>query len=135
MQSFMTIGQVARQAGVTVETVRFYQRQRLIAEPKKPLSGYRLYGKDTIARLRFIKRAQELGFTLKEISNLLLLGDGHCADTKGLAAKKLATVKAKIADLQAMRKVLEELIRKCETNPDQKSCPLVTSLAVRSPKI
>lgn len=135
MKTFITIGQVARQAGVNVETVRFYQRRRLIAEPKKPLSGYRHYDAGTVARLRFIKRAQELGFTLKEISNLLLLGDGHCADTKGLAAKKLATVKAKIADLQAMRKVLEELIRKCETNPKQKSCPIVTSLAGRSPKI
>ena len=124
----VTIGALARLAGVNVETIRFYQRRGLIPEPAKPLSGYRHYPPDTVDRVRFIKRAQELGFTLKEIVTLLQLGDGHCRETKQLAGAKLKTIETRLADLKAMRKVLKKLIRSCDRNIAQKGCPIVESL-------
>ena len=128
----VTIGVLARLAGVNVETIRFYQRRGLIQEPAKPLSGYRHYPSDTVDRVRFIKRAQELGFTLKEIITLLQLGDGHCRETKQLASAKLNTIEARLADLEAMRKVLKKLIQSCDRNTMQKGCPIVKSLTQRS---
>ncbi len=124
----ITIGTLARHAAVNVETIRFYQRRGLIPEPAKPLSGYRHYSPETVDRVRFIKRAQELGFTLKEIVTLLQLGDGHCRETKQLASTKLATIEARLVDLEAMRKVLKKLIQRCDKNTAQKGCPIVESL-------
>ncbi len=124
----LTIGMLAKRANVNVETIRFYQRLRLVTEPAKPLSGYRHYPLETVDRARFIKRAQELGFTLKEIVVLLQLGDGHCKETKQLASAKLATIETRLVDLEAMRKVLKKLIRSCDKNITQKGCPIVKSL-------
>ncbi|NRB38626.1 MAG: MerR family DNA-binding protein [Pseudomonadales bacterium] len=99
-----------KQAGVNVETIRFYQRQELIIEPSKPDSGFRLYPQETIARLRFIQRAEALGFTLAEIAALLKLSTTDCETTRRLTQEKLDLIRAKIADLQAMEEALDTLV-------------------------
>src|SRR5919204_5116878 len=113
----LTIGQIARQAGVGVETVRFYERQGLLEEPARKESGYRQYTKDVVARLRFIRRAKELGFSLKEIAELLALRldpTATCAEVRERARAKLADIEAKIADLQRMKKALVKLTGACK---------------------
>ena len=110
----LTIGRLARDAGVNVQTIRFYQRRGLVAKPSRPLGGVRRYTPDAAARIRFIKRAQKLGFSLDEVALLLGLSDGkHCAETKALAEKKLAMVEDKISDLATIQKALKGLITKC----------------------
>lgn len=124
----MTIGKLARAAGVGVETIRFYQREGLLVEPPKPLSGYRLYAPEVVDRLRFIQRAKALGFTLAEIRELLELGDGCCDRTQALAEHKLALVRAKMRDLNAMAEALETALGACLANPDSTACPLIQAL-------
>src|SRR5919106_4320322 len=120
----LTIGTVARQAGVNVETIRYYQRRGLLREPVRPWDGFRHYSEEDIERVHFIKRAQTLGFTLEEIASLLKLNDGlHCEETRELAAKKLALIEARIADLKAMRKTLQALIQECDTGGKPNPCP------------
>lgn len=126
--SQLTIGKLAQAAQVSVETIRYYERRQLIEQPPKPAQGYRRYPKTTLARVLFIKRAQELGFTLEEIDNLLALGESHCEEVQGLAEGKLAEVRAKINDLHRMEQVLEQLLIQCRTNPDNAVCPIVESL-------
>lgn len=127
-----TIGQLAKTAGVNVETIRYYERRGLIRQPPKPAEGYRTSPNATLARILFIKRAQELGFTLEEINNLLSLGESHCSEIQELAEARLACVRAcvreKINDLHRLEQVLEELVTKCRTNPDNAACPIVESL-------
>lgn len=125
----LTISRVAHSSGVNVETVRYYQRRGLVKEPLKPAHGYRLYPQEAVDRVRFIKRAQELGFTLSEIKNLLSLGDGHCRETKGLAEQKLALIHGRIRDLKAMETVLNKLIRACSKHGDTPGCPIIETLA------
>ena len=84
----LTINTTAKKAGIGVETIRYYQRIGLINKPEKPLSGYRVYSEETVSRLRFIQRAKELGFSLAEVTNLLVLGDGRCMETKELVTLK-----------------------------------------------
>jgi len=127
--SGLTIGQLARAAGVNVETVRYYQRLGLVHEPPKPLQGYRRYPPETVERLRFIKRAQGLGFTLQEIAELLALGDGHCREVQVLARQKLERIRARIRDLQAMAVALEDLLARCDADVDDQGCALVEALA------
>lgn len=125
----LTIGQVAKAASVNVETVRYYQRRGLLREPEKPLNGQRHYSIEDVTRLRFIKRAQALGFTLEEIENLLRLeGANCCHDTHELAVDKLAVIEAKINDLTRMRKTLSALVRQCEIGNQEGSCPIILSL-------
>ena len=124
----LTIGKLARTAGVNIETIRYYQRVGLIKEPDKPVQGFRHYPPAMVARVRFIKRAQRLGFTLKEIAELLSLGDGHCAQTRELAEQKRALIDAHIADLSAMRDTLDELIESCKENRTTNGCPIVEAL-------
>lgn len=124
----LTIGKLASKAGVIVETIRYYQRVGLIKEPPRPFQGYRFYAPGTVDRVRFIKRAQELGFTLKEIAELLELGDGHCKDARQLAEQKYAQIQARITDLRAMRKTLENLIDACRSNQGDVKCAIVGSL-------
>ncbi|MFA9460318.1 MerR family transcriptional regulator [Thiohalorhabdus sp. Cl-TMA] len=109
----MTIGVLAQKAGVNVETVRYYQRKGLLPEPPRPPGGVRYYGTEVIDRIRFIKRAQYLGFTLREVGELLAFGSGSCKDVEGLAAAKLSEVEARISDLQAIRQELERLLEQC----------------------
>ncbi len=128
MSDSLTIGRLARAAGVNVETIRYYQRVGLIEEPPRPAAGYRRYSPSTIDRIRFIKRAQELGFSLREIRELLDLGEGHCADVKARAQARREHVARQIADLQALQTTLDTLIQACEQDEDGARCPIVESL-------
>ncbi len=100
---YLTIGAFAKAAGVNVETIRFYQRKGLLLEPDKPSGGIRRYSKADVIRLRFVKSAQRLGFSLDEIAELLRLEDGtHCEEASNLAEHKLEDVRARLADLTRM---------------------------------
>lgn len=124
----LTISRAAEAAGVNVETLRYYQRRGFIRQPPKPTRGYRVYPAETVDRIRFIKRAQELGFTLTEIKNLLALGDGHCHETRELAERKLALIRGRVRDLKAMERVLDGLVRACGRHGDDPGCPLIDTL-------
>lgn len=125
----LSIGQVAKAADVNVETIRYYQRRGLLTKPIKPLGGHRRYSAGHVNALRFIKRAQLLGFTLEEIENLLRLdGANSCSDTHDLAMYKLGIIEAKMADLAAMRDVLTGLVRQCERGSSQGGCPIIQAL-------
>lgn len=129
----LTIGRLASAAGVNVETVRYYQRAGLVQEPAKPFRGFRHYPKATVERIRFIKGAQKLGFTLTEITQLLQLEDGQCDDALRLAMEKRAHIEVRIADLEAMRETLKELIRACDSKQGHRACPLVQALTNKRP--
>ena len=127
----LTIGSLADEAGVNVETIRYYQRRGLMPEPDKPAHGYRRYDATTVKRVRFIKRAQALGFTLEEIGGLLELDEAHaCAETRELAAHKLGAIETKLADLVAMRKALTALVCQCDAGAMQGNCPIIHALGV-----
>ena len=126
----LTIGRLADEAGVNVETIRYYQRRGLMREPAKPDSGHRRYAADAVHRVHFIKRAQALGFTLEEVSGLLALDDAHaCAKTRELATHKLEVIVSKLDDLKAMRKALTSLLRKCDAGADNGGCPIIHALS------
>ena len=125
----MTIGDLARAAGVNVETVRYYQRLGIFPEPPRARGSIRRYPDDALRRLYFIKRAQRLGFSLDEVKTLLGLGDGrHCAETRELAERKLAVVEEKLADLNAMRDALTGLVSACRRGGRGSGCPLIEAL-------
>ncbi|BCN39788.1 MAG: Hg(II)-responsive transcriptional regulator [Alicycliphilus sp.] len=127
--SELTIGSLADEAGVNVETIRYYQRRGLMPEPDKPAQGYRRYDATTVKRVRFIKRAQALGFTLEEIGGLLKLDEAHaCAETRELASHKLQTIETKLADLVAMRKALTALLCQCDAGAMKGNCPIIHAL-------
>lgn len=126
----LTIGRLAGAAGVNVETIRYYQRRGLMAEPDKPTNGHRRYACAAIKRLRFIKRAQVLGFTLDEVGSLLDLDQARaCSETRELAAHKLQVIEEKLADLMAMRKALTALLRQCDSGATKGNCPIIHALA------
>ena len=126
----LTIGQVATHAGVHKETIRYYQALGLVPEPERPPGSVRRYGFETVARLRFIKRAQELGFTLQEVGKLLMLDDGQsCAATRALAEHKLSVIRERIADLNRMRRLLEGLIGECDRGGRPRACPIIHTLS------
>ena len=127
----LTIGQVARHAGVGIETVRFYERQGLLVEPARKQSGYRQYGEDVVARLRFIRRAKELGFSLKEIKELLALRvdpTTTCAEVRSKAAAKIADVEQKVEALQRIRQALVKLTAVCRGRGPTSECPILDAL-------
>lgn len=124
-----TIGRLAKQAGVNVETVRYYQRRGLIAEPEKPVSGFRYYPATCVAQIQFIKRAQKLGFNLNEIAELLALGDSHCHDVRKCAELKRDKIEQQISDLQGLSNMLLQLTETCRKDgKDRYFCPIVDSL-------
>lgn len=124
-----TIGRLAAAAGVNVETIRYYQRESLMPTPQRAYGSIRRYGADDLRRLRFIKRAQALGFSLEEIVGLLdLEKKTHCAATRELAAAKLALIEAKMRDLRAMRLALRAMVTQCTTNGAADHCPAVATL-------
>ena len=123
-----TIGILAKAAEVNIETIRYYQRVGLIAEPVKPLQGYRIYPSATLNRIKFIKRAQQLGFSLAEISELLELGEGSCSDVRQRAEEKRAHIEQQIHDLNNLRNTLTELISSCQSNSDTHHCAIVETL-------
>ena len=127
----LMIGQVARSAGVGVETVRFYERQGLIDEPARRASGYRQYDEAIIARLGFIRRAKELGFTLQEIKDLLSLRldpAASRADVKRRADAKIADIDQRIRSLRRMRKALAKLNATCSGHGTTNDCPILEAL-------
>lgn len=129
MEQRITIGKVAAAADVNVETIRFYHRRGLLEEPGKETGGFRYYDSAAIARVRFIKRAQTLGFSLEEIKGLMALSHpGCCRQTHDAAVSKLSLVEARIDDLNRIRKTLKRLIRECEESENDVSCPIIESL-------
>ena len=124
-----TIGALAETAGVNVETIRFYQRKGLMPEPEKPYGSIRRYGAAELARVRFIKSAQRLGFSLEEIGELLKLEDGaRCSEARQLAEQKLVDVRQKLGDLQRIESVLAGLVARCSAVRGRVNCPLIASL-------
>lgn len=124
-------GEVAERAGVNVETLRFYEREGILPEPPRRASGYREYPPETVSRVRFVKRAQELGFSLKEIKELLDLTAVPRAKSgrvRQLAQTKIAEIEHKISDLQAMRQTLMDLVCACDGRLPLTSCPIIESL-------
>ncbi|WP_329743438.1 Hg(II)-responsive transcriptional regulator [Dyella sp. A6] len=124
-----TIGRLAKATEVHVETIRYYQRRGLVPEPAKPLGGIRRYEEVHARRLRFIKHAQTLGFSLDEVSDLLTLEDGrHCREAEELGANKLAMVRERIVQLQRVEQALASLVDQCHCNTGQVRCPLIAAL-------
>lgn len=128
--SGLTISKLARAADVNVETIRYYQRVGLIEQPAKPLQGYRQYPHSMVSRIKFIKRAQRLGFALKEIDELLQLENGHSNEAKELAEQKLSVINEHIADLSAMSLTLDKLINNNDqSQPDNSNrCAIIEAL-------
>jgi MerR family mercuric resistance operon transcriptional regulator len=125
----MTIGAMARATGVGVETIRYYQRRGLLAEPKRHEGRVRRYGVRDVERLRFIKTAQKIGFSLDEITALLQIDDAAgCSDARELAIHKLDEVRNRLQSLRRLERVLAELVGRCESNDRQLVCPLVAAL-------
>jgi len=129
MAQTYTIGRLAAAAGVNVETVRYYQRRRLMPEPARPCGGTRFYSDADAQRLRFIKRAQLMGFALAEIEDLLnLRARRSCRATHDVAVSKLQSVDARIRELRQLRKELATLVAQCDTNADDSICPIIDRL-------
>jgi MerR family transcriptional regulator, copper efflux regulator len=127
----LTIGQLAQSAAVHIETLRYYERRGLLAKPPRSVSNYRLYPPDSARRVCFIKHAQELGFSLKEIKELLSLRaapKSRCADVRARASAKIADIEAKIRSLQAMRTALLKLVAECSGQGPATSCPILEAL-------
>lgn len=126
----MKTGDLAKSAGVNIETIRYYERLGLISEPSRTESGYRNFSSEVTQRIKFIKRSQELGFTLAEIRNLLVLTDNEdftCEEIQQYATQKVKEIDSKIHDLQNIKNVLQDLLIKCgETSVD--GCPIIERL-------
>jgi MerR family mercuric resistance operon transcriptional regulator len=127
----LTIGELAKRADVGVETIRFYEREGLVAEPPRRPSGYRQYPPEAVRRVRFIRRAKDLGFTLKEVSELLSLRvdpKTTCADVRKMARRKIAHVEAKMTELLRMKAVLVRLAGSCRGEGPTSTCPIIDLL-------
>ena len=124
----LTIGEFAALAGVGVETVRFYQRKGLAPEPPRAVGAIRRYGAADVERLRFVKSAQSLGFSLDEVAELLRLEDGtHCKEASYLAESKLADIRGKLAELSRIEAALSGLVKACHVGRGKVSCPLIAA--------
>ena len=129
MQEWVTIGRLAKAAGVNVETIRYYQRRGLIAEPHKPLGGHRRYPHVVMEQIAFIRRAQQLGFSLAEVKSLMELSDGrNLKATRLIAEKKHANLELHIAQLSKMRRRLKALIERSRKAPRGR-CPIIEALS------
>ena len=127
----LTIGRLAGQVGLNLETVRYYERQGLLPKPPRTSSGYRIFSDEARRRLRFIKRAQALGFSLREIRELLSLrvsSLSNCAEIKNRAHSKLTEIEAKIKTLNSMKRSLQKLVHGCSDNLPLSECPILESL-------
>src|SRR5437660_979588 len=126
-----SIGELSRRTGVNTETIRYYERVRLVPPPPRTASGRRVYGPADSRALTFVRRARELGFTLDEIRTMLALsaeGDGRtCAEVREIAARHLAEMRAKITDLRAMEQIMVETVQLCDAG-DLPGCPLIDAL-------
>ena len=129
MPESYTIGALARQVGVNVETIRYYQRRGLLGEPRRPPGGIRRYGEAHAQRLRFIRQAQGLGFNLEEVKELLALEDGqHCREAERLGAIKLAAVRERLGQLRRVERALAALVDQCHSTAGRVRCPLMAAL-------
>ncbi len=129
LSEYLTIGPLADRAGVNVETIRFYQRKGLLLQPQRPAGGIRRYALSDLGRVRFIKSAQRLGFSLGEVAELLKLEDGsHCTEARQQAERKLADIHAKLADLRSIEAALEEMVASCRAARGRVCCPLIAAL-------
>ncbi len=129
----LTRGEVAQQANVHVETLRYYERRGLVSVPLRSVSNYRLYPKDTVRHVRFIKRAQDLGFSLGEIKELLSLRTSpkaRSADVRAQAAAKITAIEEKIRALKAMKKTLSKLVTECSGRGPVAECPILGALDI-----
>lgn len=125
----LTIGALAAAAAVNVETIRFYQRRHLLAKPERPHRGVRRYGSEDAARVRFIKSAQRIGFSLDEVAQLLQLEDGtRCSEAREIAEHRLVDVRQRLDDLQRMEAALASLVARCESVRCRVACPLIAAL-------
>lgn len=130
----LTIGKLSRAAGTGVETIRYYEREGLLEPPARSASGYRHYAREVVARLRFIRQAKELGFSLREIKELLSLRmqpDTTCADIRKRARQKIAAVDLKIEDLRRIRDALVRLASACRGKGPTSECPILEALETR----
>jgi Hg(II)-responsive transcriptional regulator len=128
----MRIGQLARSVGVHVETIRYYQRIGLIELPEKPYGRVRSYSEEDLQRLRFIRRAQGLGFSLEDIRALLELSTSDCQQVQKLAVEKLNLVKAKLRQLRNIESALTRTIEQCSKRKAAEACPIIETLAART---
>ena len=127
----MNIGQLARQAGVPIDTVRYYERLHLIPEPARSASGYRQYAQDDVTRLNFIRRAKTLGFTLEEIGELMAISGNYSNDMnemRNASARKLEVVEERLAELTRMRDALRGLVDACPGHGPLEACPIMAAL-------
>jgi Hg(II)-responsive transcriptional regulator len=126
----LTIGQVARQAGVSVETVRYYERRALLAQPQRPGTGYRQYTVQAVRRILFIKRAQEMGFSLRDVQELLALSGSQrpCASVEREARVVIARIDEKVRELSGIRAALSQLAEACREPGHDDECPLLRAL-------
>jgi MerR family transcriptional regulator, mercuric resistance operon regulatory protein len=128
------IGDLSHRTGCNIETIRYYERISLLPRPSRSASRYRVYGGDDVRRLTFVRRARELGFSLDEVRALLALSadSGHetCTEVRQLAAGHLVDVRAKIADLRAMERVLADAVRRCDAG-EAPGCPLIDALSAK----
>ena len=133
----LTIGTVAKRAGVPIDTIRYYEREGLLPEPLRRASGYRSYNESAIKRLRFIRRAKDLGFTLEEIRDLLALSSDRRGGVKAVrkrAEQRLADIEARIAELVRIRAGLQQLIEACPGHGDPEHCPILRALTDEEPR-
>lgn len=127
----LTIGQVAYEASVNIETIRYYERLGLIPEPPRTESGYRIFSPEVVHRIRFIKHSQDLGFTLAEIRKLLTLTDSEnysCWEVQQFASQKLEEIEIKILNLQNIKNILQDLLSKCGEGQFN-GCPIIEKLS------
>ena len=129
MRNAMTIGQLAKVAGVGVETIRYYQRRGLLETPSPPMGGRRHYDDAVVRQIAFIRRAQMLGFTLDEITELISISDGRdCAKGRAHASAKVEELAARVAELQRMTRQLNAMVKKCDARPRGERCPFIMFL-------
>ncbi len=127
----LTIGAVAKRAGVAIDTIRYYEREGLLPEPLRRASGYRSYGDGTVVQLRFIRRAKDLGFTLEEIRELLALSADRQRGVEAVkqrAQRRLAAIEQRIAELQRVRDGLAQLVASCPGHGKPEACPILRAL-------
>jgi DNA-binding transcriptional MerR regulator len=138
MRHGFQIGEVSRQAGLSVDTIRFYEKERLLREPVRSEGGFRLFGSADIDQLKFIRKAQEIGFSLLEIKELLILKDGNveaCSHVRELLERKLELMRRKIEQLLALESGLKRALRKCNRSLNrsgdshEKGCPVLKEIA------
>jgi len=133
MSDLLTVGKVAKKAGVNIQTVRYYERRGILLPEGRRESGYRIYTEDAVRKIRFIKKAQELGFTLREVEQLLRLrvsDRARCGDIKRRTEAKLRDVQLKISGLHALERVLKDLVKSCRVQATTDRCPVLKTLEV-----